>query len=389
MDNILKKLAHKTKYCVFLILYFCFIISCAPKNPIKTPTPKIDIPYIEAQLDSQIQMYDTLHTKCYKKTALYSEVNRFNLTGNNRTLLLNYIIGDIGGDYSSILKLNNIDVYGDNLVVDDFTIVQNVYLLHNKTTNKIYFWLPFEWANYVSLLDTNIIKVNDCKYSLSMSAQIDTVLEPQYWGLGYSAKYPKFRTEEYFYYTISDTLSYLAYSLKQEHHFNTLQQIFEDISFIDKSKIDTLLQLLQSQYRTKIEKNNNCFSIVNVSDTNPTGLQFTPEDLRHLPIYKYTTWRCQKCPEIKEHISTEYLLISADKINSLQFILPDGYIENLDEIAEYAKRTKPAFIYYKPFARNYSSPYYYFIFYYIDFLPFMPPRLRDMQVVFPRRFGLS
>jgi hypothetical protein len=78
-------------------------------------------------------------------------------------------------------------------------------------------------------------------------------------------------------------------------------------------------------------------------------------------------------------------------LDSLALVFGDYKLDSLTEIKQYIKNTKPTLVYLK---RSYrasfgNEPYYYFIFYYIDFQSFMRPRLRDMQVVFPRRFGLS
>jgi hypothetical protein len=86
-----------------------------------------------------------------------------------------------------------------------------------------------------------------------------------------------------------------------------------------------------------------------------------------------------------------YEKLTIADLSKLELIYPDFTTEKLPQIAEYAEKTKPTFIYFKRAYRSghHKEPYYYFILFYIDFQPFMPPRLRDMQVVFPRRFGLS
>jgi hypothetical protein len=378
--------------CIYLLICLGFMLSCAPENPTKTLTPKIDIPYIEAQLNSQIQMYDTSHTKVFKRVTAANEVNHFSLNEERtKKNLIAQCIYNINND--NYIMIGSIKMLYFNFVAIPIccSSTQNSSLFYDSTNNKVKLWIPFEWAQYVSELDTNHIKMNCTQHLLSMSARSNTLQEKELWGFSGTYPYPIFSTDQLFiYYSISDSLPYLAYSLKGKHHFEMLQQIFETATFAKKVEIDTLLQLLQNQYRYDHNRNNRCFLIDTVMNTDAfADKKRMSIDKRNMPIYKSVIWQGQECPEIRERIRTEYLPINAEKITSLQFILPDGYIENLDEIAEYAKRTKPAFIYYKPFARNYSSPYNYFIFYYIDFIPFMPPRLRDMQVVFPRRFGLS
>jgi hypothetical protein len=380
----------RLKISLVLILLSIFI-ACTPTVSPPASPQEIDISYIEAQLDSQINSWHKVWLKTAKTKTSLNWANDFKyLPDNSKDIKIRHLREWKSNDI--FWTIGNLDIVANRINISHLccTRAQNSFSIYNRSTRKIYFWLPFEWAQYVSDLDSNIIKIKTIKTVLAMATRSNTLAKQELYGFIDTHVYPEFvLSNSYSYYYIADSLPYLAYSLNKTAHFEVLSNIFNDMYFADKKSVDTLLQLLQSQHKWDMDVNCKCFHITAVSDTCPIAKQ--------KPKYKadqYIIWDGENCQSIKSitagihDTNIDYMRISIERFDTMSILLSNGYKENLTDIKKYVKETKPTFIYYKKMVHNFRTSYNYFIFYYIDFVPFMPPRLRDMQVVFPRMFGL-
>jgi hypothetical protein len=260
--------------------------------------------------------------------------------------------------------------------------IRQEYYMYNTYYNTYYAWYPQEWAIYVLQNDENSYKKFNVKKCQPNFTKTKTILysrdiihymgTTEYWDSSYHASFN----------IVSHTaaIPYTIYSLQQSFHFEMLAKITAELD--NYLQIDSLIIFLQNQgnYITHSFSDNHCITFIDTIVYQKQGDKF---------LYRLKdTCKLRTTPYIFLDI---YEKISIAGLSELELIYPDFTKEKIPEIAEYAEKTKPTFIYFKRAYRSgYSNePYNYFIFYYIDFIPFMPPRLRDMQVVFPRRVGLS
>jgi hypothetical protein len=255
----------------------------------------------------------------------------------------------------------------ENLTADNFPTLY--YDFHNTKTPDYYFWYPIDFGAYILEHDTSANYLFD----------IDTILNAYTFGLE-NTKHTKFN------YGKLEALKTMAltsvknrknepftiHSLKSASFVKDLKYIIDNSGCSTIQEINQLCQILQVQY--------------NFSTMNPSARQYilSLDSLSNGQNF-IRLWRDE------EYKFETYEFLDNASFNKLELAFADYTTDNLSELKAYIQKTKPQLMYLK---RNYRSafnnePYYYFIFYYIDFTPFMPPRLRDIEVVFPRRFGLS
>jgi hypothetical protein len=354
---------------LFFVLFF-YYCTVAPE--------KKQAPLIDMKINS-INKYNQAFTNWneYKQ-------NFFHRIGKqNYNITLNYVnnwfcskiidsteISRLDNQRTQILNINNPNTIRiGNLVIFGWSTCDNLATftcdIHHISNDFYSFWYPLDWGTYVLQQDTNNTPL----------FIIDTILNAN---INITKKINnRILSQTFFYkktFTIikntSDAL-FSVHSLKQMPFYLNLSNIIQNTGQIQKTGIDSLLQLLQNQGNRSRMHETNYTTIIHWDSLNNKSGHF----LRTL---------------IEERVYA-YQYVSLENIDTFRFEIIDGTAPYFKAIEEYAKKTQPTLIYLKNCYRNSLSnePYYYFIFYYIDFLPFMPPRLRDMQVVFPRRFGLS
>jgi hypothetical protein len=327
-----------------------------------------------AQLDvAQIQQNMRLFWSEYTIRMQNNTSNFYARNDRNQRIVINRVNNwtlnnniQITNNYYHTKKIGHW-LIGEKLTADNFPALY--YDFYNIKTPDYYFWYPIDFGAYILEHDTSANYLFD----------IDTILNAYTFSLE-NTKHTKFN------YGKIEALKNIAFtsvknrknepftihSLKSASFFKDFKDIIDNSGCSAIQEINQLCQILQVQ---------GYFSTMNPSarkyilslDTLSNGQKFI--QLWRDEEYKFET----------------YEFLDNANFDKLELIFGDYTTDNLSELKAHIQKTKPQLMYLKRSYRTSFSnePYYYFIFYYIDFMPFMPPRLRDMQVVFPRRFGLS
>ena len=237
-----------------------------------------------------------------------------------------------------------------------------------------YFWFPVDLGAYILEQDT----------AASYLFEIDTTIlaatfstENSKLAKFYDGKKEGLSEEKFTIIKNRKHLPFTMHSIKNAGFFADFKAIIDNSGANSIGEMGALCQILQNQ--------------INYSRTNPTKRKYLLALDSLAAGQKFIrTWTYENTDYENKKLDNPYEYLTINEFNNTRLVLPDYEIDSLLEIKAYAAQTKPTLIYWK---RNYRTsfhyePYYYFIFYYVDFSPFLP-RLRDMQVVFPRRFGLS
>lgn len=378
------------KHLIKIILFLSISISsCKQEGPKVEFSAKIAYQSYKSSIEKQINFNysDTLQKQWGRlnlwdtKESLYSCLSFFinNDSVAGVDCLKNLIT-------AANLKQKSIDgVHGlhiGNLYIQPvrFNFRRQAYYAYNNKYNTYYTWYPPEFATYVLQQDSTSIHNFVIKTTFASLVQKKEML---YKNEMYKDVFFFFGQKEAKTYSIiehKNTNSHLSYSLKDSYFFSVFKNIIGEMKTLQQ--IDSLLPLFQNQC------NYSGYSPIEMHCIYFSDSTFSTKTTQKILIEIVDTCKIKSQPYSFLDI---YEKQSIADLAKLELIYPDLTKEKIPEIAAYAAQTKPTFIYFK---RAYRSsyrhePYYYFIFYYVDFSPFLPPRLRDMQVVFPRRFGLS
>lgn len=278
-------------------------------------------------------------------------------------------------------------------------VLTKIYFLYNPYKKVIYPWIPIEWANYIVHVDSTKIKKDyEWQEETIVRKKTHSVYPFVYYMSVYKDDYERAKEEqkkhiaqlkknekirEYcrFYNCAvlkTPTDSFKAYSMREEEAFRLLDTVVAQVPQYTVNGIDTLLSYLHnpSFYTATqgFDYTGQCYI---------EGIAKDSLGQPYLEVLEDTLQWLFGTP----YISNVFERVTVEDIRNTQLHYPDYTTEGVGAVANYAEKRRPTLMYFKrisSFVRDDTA--YYFLFYYLDYHWFWGWRLRDLEVVFPRRF---
>ncbi len=297
--------------------------------------------------------------------------------------------------FRPIIRIGSAYILSENL---DFEGVVTYYV-YDTVTQQRYVWLTWDWAHYVMHTDSSFSKKYEWQtssfalpyrkmhYTYTIPSYMHYASPPEKQAIVEKMQKDNYSMEKgleegflqkleapiekepyYTWHAYSDS-AFHAFSIAHTFPFSVLDSIVSCLR-VDSSYIDTALQYLQSTSSYDVYISGCHWNCNKSIDVFPSGKK----------ILHYERYDCQYMP-YEERITAAFERISLLDLAKMELVYHDGKIEKMTAIADYAKYKNPTFMYFK--RRNNA---YYFLFYYLDHHWLWGWRLRDMEVVFPRRF---
>ncbi len=289
-------------------------------------------------------------------------------------------------------------LYLYNGLAPDIHYVRRSCFAYNAEQGTYYAFLPFCWATYTLYTDSIFVSnLQEKQCSVSYRRKIVLPRHEDCLALFEEGKSKEYvdsfllnkqrisyepRDSSYNKYSITSYIEFsneerfFAYSLGKHPQIRRIDSMLFGLD-LSINRLDTLLRFLhnaatfppmdfmrgQRHYIERISLKEGAQGISYISDT--------------AVILKY---------EAGVILMDAFERLCLPDLQNLELLYPDFSSEKVPEIAEYAQQKKPTFIYFKRAQIRNDNTAYYFLFYYLDYIPFYGWHLRDMEVVFPRRF---
>lgn len=285
--------------------------------------------------------------------------------------------------FDDLLLLNGkIQIYG----------VNSCHYIYRSARNRYYFNLPFGWANYLLRTDSALIRASTVQVcSVKVLKQIRWV-QQRYEAQDYSSiqaenieqrknniNWEGVRFNAVPFRQLKQEKKLYVKSVYAHRQTQKITEITKGL-YVRRNEMDTLLRHLHNtgNYFPRdwvtaprwiiedfiADRNSGEIGLHVMLDT-PFMIENTPKYTRSIDVFER---------------------MEVEDLERLELMYPDFTVDKIPEIVAYARQKKPTFIYFKRGKTEDEPVAYYFLFYYMDYIPFWGWRLRDLEVVFPRRF---